>query len=212
MVNIAFNLPHPLDNRFLISKLIDYISCSFKKSHMILCSLGHAVQAYETGSEGIEGMVLEADENPNEFLVQLAKKTETLAIFEKETYCPLLKRWHPVPAAVAVATLHNCFGVVLKQYIARITSLTNESIQVLQTAGKLEKVLVQMVVEDLTDCDDGGKAIVAEMMPYEVDSVIMSLMKDWIAERLRIGRECLTRAKETEVSYSYCPLRSIIKS
>jgi len=90
-------------------------------------------------------MVVEVEENSNEVLVQLAKQTENLAIFEKEKFSPLLKRWHPVPAAVAVATLHQCFGVVLKQYTTKITSLTNEYISGMQTAGKLENVLVQMV-------------------------------------------------------------------
>ena len=168
------------------------------------------MQVFETGSGVIDSMVVEVEEDPNEVLVQLAEETENLAIFEKENFSPLLKRWHPVPAAVAVATLHQCFGIVLKQYMTKIASLTNESISVLQTAGKLEKVLVQMVVEDSADCDDGGMAIVREMIPYEVDAVIKSLMKKWISDRLRIGRECLIRAKETEVSASNISTRCLL--
>ncbi|KAH7662747.1 Protein unc-13-like protein [Dioscorea alata] len=147
---------------------------------------------------GVDSMVVEVDEEPSEIIVQLAKDTEELALVEKDTFSPALKRWHPVPTALAVGTLHNCFGVILKQYLARVTSLTNELVRVLQSAAKLEKVLVQMVVEDSADCEDGGKGVVREMVPYEVDSVIMTLLKSWMDERMRIGKEFLARAKETE--------------
>lgn len=156
------------------------------------------VKILESGN-GVDSMVVEVDEEPSEIIVQLAKDTEELALVEKDTFSPALKRWHPVPTALAVGTLHNCFGVILKQYLARVTSLTNELVRVLQSAAKLEKVLVQMVVEDSADCEDGGKGVVREMVPYEVDSVIMTLLKSWMDERMRIGKEFLARAKETEV-------------
>ena len=38
------------------------------------------------------------------------------------------------------------------------------------------------------------------MVPYEVDSIILNLMRKWINEALSNGKECLQRAKETEVS------------
>ncbi|KAH0886732.1 hypothetical protein HID58_062828 [Brassica napus] len=69
---------------------------------------------------------------------------------------------------------------------------------VLQTAGKLEKVLVQMVAEDSEEFDDGGKGLVQEMVPYEVDSIILRLLRQWIEENLKRVQECLFRAKETE--------------
>ncbi|KAJ3682382.1 hypothetical protein LUZ60_014955 [Juncus effusus] len=151
------------------------------------------------GVNHTEGMIVEAEEqDPSTILTQLAKDTEQLAIFEKETYSPLLRRWHPAPTAVAVITLHSCFGVVLKKYLAKVTSLTNELVRVLHSAGKMEKMLVQMVVEDSTETEDGGKGIVKEMVPYDVESIVVGLLKTWIEERLRIGKECLTRAKETE--------------
>ncbi|XP_077252796.1 protein unc-13 homolog isoform X2 [Tasmannia lanceolata] len=138
------------------------------------------------------------EEYMSEALLLLAKETDELAMRERENFSPVLKRWHPTAAGVAAATLHNCYGVVLKQYLTSASTLTNHLIQVLQTAGKLERVLVQIVVEDAVDCEDGGKAIVREMLPYEVDSVILSLMKTWVDERLKRGKECLNRAKETE--------------
>ncbi|KAH0930253.1 hypothetical protein HID58_015980 [Brassica napus] len=70
--------------------------------------------------------------------------------------------------------------------------------KVLQTAGKLEKVLVQMVAEDSEEFDDGGKGLVQEMVPYEVDSIILRLLRQWIEENLKRVQECLFRAKETE--------------
>ncbi|KAF8401961.1 hypothetical protein HHK36_012912 [Tetracentron sinense] len=143
-------------------------------------------------------MTVKVEEDASEALLQLAKETEDLALKERETFSAILKRWHPIATGVAAVTLHNCYGVVLKQYLAGVSMLTNETIWVLQIAGKLEKVLVQMVVEDSVDCEDGGKAIVREMVPYEVDSIILRLLRTWIVERLKKGREYLDRAKETE--------------
>ncbi|CAK9180196.1 unnamed protein product [Ilex paraguariensis] len=134
----------------------------------------------------------------SEVLVKLAKETEDLAMKEKITFSPVLKKWHPITAGIAAVTLHSCYGTLLKQYLAGASLLTNEIIKVLQRAGNLENVLVQMVVEDSVDCEDGGKTIVREMIPYEVDSIILSLLKQWIQERLKQGKEVLQRTKETE--------------
>uniref|UniRef100_A0A803KT18 Uncharacterized protein n=1 Tax=Chenopodium quinoa TaxID=63459 RepID=A0A803KT18_CHEQI len=146
----------------------------------------------------IASMQLEGEKEVSEALVSLAQKTEELAAKEKETYSSTLKRWHPVSAAIASVTLQNCYGAILQQYLAGVSMLTIEAINVLHKAGRLEKVLVQMVVEDTVDCKDGGKSIVREMVPYEVDSVIIRLLRKWIEERRRKGRDILQRAKETE--------------
>lgn len=143
--------------------------------------------------------VEEGEEDSSEALIQLARATEDLGTREKEYYSCVLKRWHPIAAGVAAVTLHNCYGAVLKQYLNRVSTLTVEAFQVLQAAGKLEKVLVQLVVEDSVDCEDGGKTIVREMVPYEVDTVIFELMKLWIEERRKEGSERLEKAKNTEV-------------
>ncbi|WOK98749.1 hypothetical protein Cni_G07461 [Canna indica] len=145
-----------------------------------------------------DSIIIEEDDDLTYILLQLAKDTEELALVEKEIFSPVLKKWHPVPTAAATVTIHSCFGIVLRQYLTKITCLTNELVHVLQSAGKLEKLLVQMVVEDSADCEDGGKGIVREMIPYDVDSTIASLLEKWIQERLRTGKECLSRAKETE--------------
>lgn len=140
----------------------------------------------------------EIEQKAKESLFQLAKETEDLATKEKETFSPILKKWHPIATGLAAVTLHNCYGTVLKQFLAGVSTLTNETIEILQRAGKLEKVLVSMVVEDSVDYEDGGRAIVREMVPYEVDSIILSLLKTWIEERLKKARELFERAKETE--------------
>lgn len=119
---------------------------------------------------------------------------------EKEIFSPLLKKWHPIAAGVAAVTLHTCYGGLLKQYLAGKSPLLNETVLVLQRAGKLEKSLVQLVVEDSVECEDGGKAIVREMVPYEVETVIQKQMKQWIQDRLQKGKEHILRAKQTEVS------------
>lgn len=145
-----------------------------------------------------------AEDVVTEALLNLAKETEDLALKERESFSPILKRWHITAAGVAAVTLHNCYGAVLKQYLNGVSTLTSETVEILQRAGKLEKVLLQMVVEDSAECEDGGKAIVREMVPYEVDSIIMNLLKRWINERLKAGKECVNRAKESEVSFKLC--------
>ncbi|KAF2314021.1 hypothetical protein GH714_021562 [Hevea brasiliensis] len=51
---------------------------------------------------------------------------------------------------------------------------------------------------DSADCEDGGKTIVREMAPYEVDSVIMRVMRQWIDEKMKRGRECFLRVRDSE--------------
>ncbi|XP_073027898.1 protein unc-13 homolog [Primulina eburnea] len=131
-------------------------------------------------------------------LTKLASETEELAWKEKDIFSDVLKKWHPIAAGVAAVTLHTCYGTLLKQYLTDASSFKNETVLVLQRAGKLEKALVQMAVEDSVECEDGGKAIVREMVPFEVDSIIVKLLKQWIQERLKTGKEHLQRAKETE--------------
>ncbi|KAK9219294.1 hypothetical protein WN943_007936 [Citrus x changshan-huyou] len=132
-------------------------------------------------------------------LLQLAKEAEDLALRERERFSPVLKRWHSIAAGVATVTFHQCYGAVLKQYLSETGTLKNDTVDVLQRAGKLEKVLVQMVVEDSAGCDDGGKGIVREMIPYEVDSIILRQLRLWIQERINKGKECYLRAKESEL-------------
>ncbi|GFY82792.1 hypothetical protein Acr_02g0010320 [Actinidia rufa] len=165
--------------------------------HYIRSSLKYAfAKLLENGN--FKGIMTFEVKEVTEALIHLAKETEELALKEKLLFSPVLKKWHPIAAGVAAVTLHACYGTLLKQYLAGVSSLSNETIAVLQGAGKLEKVLVQMVVEDSAECEDGGKAIVREMVPYEVDSIILNLLKQWTQEKLKKGKECLQRAKETE--------------
>ncbi|KAF1886990.1 hypothetical protein Lal_00046228 [Lupinus albus] len=116
----------------------------------------------------------------------LARQISELAHLEKTVFSPKLKRWHPLAAGVAVATLHVSYGNVLKQYIKGITELTPNAIQVLMASIKLEKDLVQIAVEDSVDSEDGGKFIIKEMQPYEAETVILNLVKSWI--KIRVDR------------------------
>uniref|UniRef100_A0A0E0CUY2 MHD1 domain-containing protein n=1 Tax=Oryza meridionalis TaxID=40149 RepID=A0A0E0CUY2_9ORYZ len=138
------------------------------------------------------------DEDPGDILARLAGDTEQIALSERDAFGPVLRRWHPFPGAVAAVTLHGCFGVVLKQYLGKATGLSNELVHVLHAAGRLEKALVQMVVEDVADSDDGGKSVVREVVPYDVESIVFGFLRTWVEERLKICRECMPRAKETE--------------
>lgn len=139
----------------------------------------------------------------NEVLLQVVQETEALMLKERHHYSPILKKWHSTAGAVAAMVLHSCFGKLLKHYVNEVNSLTTESVQVLQKAGKLEKGFVQMMVEEASDCDDGGKTVISEMAPYDVDSIILSLLGKWIDDSLLRGKQYLQEAKDTEVSFGY---------
>ncbi|GAB2275755.1 hypothetical protein Dimus_010505 [Dionaea muscipula] len=130
--------------------------------------------------------------NPLPVLAILAKDVGELAAHEKKLFSPILKRWHPLAAGVAVATLHTCYGNELKQFVSGMTELTPDAVQVLREADKLEKDLVQTAVEDSVDSDDGGKAVIREMPPYEAETAIGNLVKVWVktrVDRLKEGAE-----------------------
>ncbi|GKV03438.1 hypothetical protein SLEP1_g15735 [Rubroshorea leprosula] len=137
--------------------------------------------------------------NPLPVLAILAKDVGELAVNEKQVFSPILKKWHPFAAGVAVATLHACYGNELKQFISSITELTADAVQVLRAADKLEKDLVQIAVEDSVDCDDGGKAIIREMPPYEAEAAIANLVKLWMKSKLDRLKEWVDRNLQQEV-------------
>ncbi|XP_027357466.1 protein unc-13 homolog [Abrus precatorius] len=166
----------------------DYIRSSLKTAFQKVVE-GATAKSAESGTKKTMG----------EIMLQLAQETEELAMKERQNYSPILKKWHSIAAAVAALTLNNLYGHVLMQYLSEMTtSITVEIILVLQRAKKLEDVLVQMVVEESADCEDGGKTVVQEMIPFEVESTILNLMRKWIDESLQKGRECLQKAKENE--------------
>ncbi|MBA0784002.1 hypothetical protein Gotri_001630, partial [Gossypium trilobum] len=102
--------------------------------------------------------------NPLPILAILDKDVSELAVHEKHVFNPILKGWHPLAAG--------------------ITELSSDIVQVLRAADKLEKDLVQIAVEDEVDSDDGGKAIIREMPPYEAEAAIGNLVKGWIKTRV----------------------------
>ncbi|XP_020579935.1 uncharacterized protein LOC110024356 [Phalaenopsis equestris] len=132
-------------------------------------------------------------------LAILAKDIGDLAKKEKDIFSPILKRWHPLAAGVAVATLHSCYGNELKQFICGVKDLTFDSIQVLKAAQNLEKDLVLIAVEDSVDSEDGGKGLIREMLPYEAESVISSLTKSWVRARVEKLRELVDRNLQQEM-------------
>ncbi|KAL4325057.1 hypothetical protein GQ457_11G016870 [Hibiscus cannabinus] len=137
--------------------------------------------------------------NPLPVLAILAKDVGELAVHEKQVFSPILKGWHPFAAGVAVATLHACYANEIKQFISGITELTPDAVQVLRAADKLEKDLVQIAVEDAVDSDDGGKAIIREMHPYEAETAIGNLVKGWIKTRVDRLKEWVDRSLQQEV-------------
>ncbi|KAK3417241.1 hypothetical protein EUGRSUZ_H02977 [Eucalyptus grandis] len=163
-----------------------YIRSSLKKAFSKMA---------ETGCQERE---MDTRQDESERLIRLAKETEDLALKERGTFSPILRKFHPVATAVAAVTLHSCYGLILKQHLTSALVLDSEIRKVLESAGKLEKVLAQMVVEDTIECEDGGKMIVREMIPYEVESTMSRLQKQWIDVRLQKGKDCLQRATESE--------------
>lgn len=143
-----------------------------------------------------------------EMLNKLARETEELASKEKDIFSPVLKKWQPFASGVAAVTLHTCYGALLKKYLTGTPSAINETVLVLLRAGKLEKVLLQIVVDESVGCQDGSKAILKEMVPYDIDTVIVKLLKQWIQERLSKAKEYLQKAKELEVRNLYAYIYS----
>lgn len=136
-------------------------------------------------------------------MLKLAKETEELVFRERKCFSPTLNTWHSSAAAVAAATLHGCFGSVLRRYLRGVAALSADAVEVLQTAARLEKTLVHVVVEDSVDCPDGGKSVVREMVPFDVESFVSNLLKTWVGMRMERGRDCIQRAKENEVCFFY---------
>ncbi|XP_010924650.1 protein unc-13 homolog [Elaeis guineensis] len=136
---------------------------------------------------------------PTPVLAILAKDIGDLASKEKTLFSPILKKWHPLAAGVAVATLHSCYGNELKQFISGVMELTPDTVQVLKAADKLEKDLVHIAVEDSVDSDDGGKSLIREMPPYEAESAIANLVKMWIKTRVDRLKEWGDRNLQQEV-------------
>ncbi|WOL20533.1 hypothetical protein Cni_G29338 [Canna indica] len=129
----------------------------------------------------------------------LAKQIGDLASKEKQLFSPILKKWHPLAAGVAVATLHSCYGKELRQFVSGVIELTPDVVQVLKSADKLEKDLVNIAVEDSVDSDDGGKSLIREMPPYEAESAIASLVRSWIKTRVDKLKEWVDRNLQREV-------------
>lgn len=142
---------------------------------------------------------LKGDVQPRPALVLLAKDTENLAILERDSFSPILKIWHPFPAGVAAATLHACYGREFKQFLAGATFPTPDTVQVLSAADHLEKELIPIAVEDALFSDDGGKAIIREMPPYEADTAIKAMAQKWIEDRLERLAEWVGRSAKQEV-------------
>ncbi|XP_065848994.1 protein unc-13 homolog [Euphorbia lathyris] len=136
---------------------------------------------------------------PRPGLSVLAQDISELAFSEKAIFSPILKRWHPLAAGVAVSTLHSCYGIELKRFVSGISELTPDAIQVLTAADKLEKDLVQIAVEDAVDSEDGGKSIIQKMPPYEAEALILDLVKSWIKTRLDRVKEWTDRNLQKEV-------------
>ncbi|KAF2303975.1 hypothetical protein GH714_025805 [Hevea brasiliensis] len=142
---------------------------------------------------------LRHQQNPLPVLSILAQDICELAFNEKAIFSPILKRWHPLAAGVAVATLHSCYGNELKQFVSGISELTPDAIQVLSAADKLEKDLVQIAVGDSVDSEDGGKSIIQAMPPYEAEALIANLVKSWIRTRIDRLKEWVDRNLQQEV-------------
>ncbi|RLN19883.1 hypothetical protein C2845_PM02G12000 [Panicum miliaceum] len=178
------------DGNFAGDRVDYYIRCSMKSAF---------TKILENGLGETDSVIIDRDNDPASVLMQLASDTEQLAMFERRNFSPVLRRWHPAPVAVAAVTLHGCFGVVLRQYLAKVAVLTEELVRVLHSGSRLEKALAQMTAEDAADCDDGrAKAVVGDMEPFEVESVVMGLLKAWMDDKLGLATDCLLRARDTE--------------
>ncbi|KAI3511468.1 hypothetical protein L1887_18622 [Cichorium endivia] len=163
-----------------------YIRSSLRNAFVKMMENGYAINGAMTVQE------------ISEKLIELADKTEELVVREKEMFSKMLKKWHPLAGGVAAVTLHACYGNLLRQFLVAHSKISNETVAVLQRADKLEKVLINVVIEDSVECEDGGKAVVREMVSYEVDSIVLKFLRQWIQESLKNVRDVVLKAKESE--------------
>jgi hypothetical protein len=56
-------------------------------------------------------------------------------------------------------------------------------------------------VEEGAEAEDGGKALIREMPPFEADRVVGDLARKWVEERLEMLGEMVTRSIEREVVF-----------
>nr|GMD39180.1 protein unc-13 homolog [Ipomoea batatas] len=56
-----------------------------------------------------------------------------------------------------------------------------------------------MAVADAVDSDDGGKALIQEMIPFEAEAVIANLVKSWIRTRVDRLKEWVERNLQQEI-------------
>ncbi len=147
---------------------------------------------------------VEGEGEPIPALAMLANDTSALATKEVEKFSPVLKKWHLCAGGIAAVTLHACYRREIKQYVSRLDALTPDAQQVLQAADLLEKSLVQIAVEEGADAEDGGKALIREMPPFETDKIVGDLAKKWVQQRLKKLGDWVSRNVEQEVTPSVC--------
>ncbi|KAJ0971438.1 hypothetical protein J5N97_019397 [Dioscorea zingiberensis] len=129
----------------------------------------------------------------------LAADIQDLAHKEIEVFSPILRKWHPLAAGIAVATLHVCYGNELKQFISSVTELTSDSIQVLKAADKLEEELMLIAVKDSADSDDRVRELIHEMRPYDTENTIANVMRSWIKRRVDQLKEWVDKNLRQEI-------------
>ncbi|KAJ7297899.1 hypothetical protein O6H91_Y030100 [Diphasiastrum complanatum] len=118
-------------------------------------------------------------------LLTLAKDIAELATEEQQNFCPTFKQWHPYPATVAAVTLHTCYRLELKQFLSTAKP-SIEVVQVLQSAAKLEKQLVQMATEEEAESDERWKDIFDELYSFASEPEVALVLKKWVG--LQIGQ------------------------
>lgn len=141
-------------------------------------------------------------------LMVLAADIGQLAEEERLRFSPVLKQWNACAGGIAAATLHACFAREIMQFLSGRQTIGPEVLQVLQGADTLEKELVQIAVEDAVDAEDGGKGLMREMQPYECETTIEKLSKDWLQNGLAQLLEWVGRNIQNEVLDSLHTLTS----
>lgn len=121
---------------------------------------------------------------PTPVLLILAADVGDLARKENEMFSPILRKWHPLAAGVAAATLHTCYGNELKQFVSSAMELTPELVQVLKAAEKLEEEFMLMAVKDSADHDDGVRKLIHEMRHYDTETALANIVRSWIKRRV----------------------------
>ncbi|KAJ7523187.1 hypothetical protein O6H91_18G041000 [Diphasiastrum complanatum] len=160
------------------SKLEKYVQSSLQSVFLKICKASEKLS--------------EVGKAPPLALIDLATTTEDIALEEQQKFSPSFKLWLPHAASVAARTLHTCYRMELKQFLSNELIPTTDVVKVLQSAAKLEKMLMKMIMQDEAQPNSTGIHD-HQVVPFASDAETAAVLKKWLKQRLEQLQEWSSR-------------------